>query len=120
MAGAFGAFAFAADEYPQRGTYSGWQTRPSYTEQTPLGANKTDVILMALGSSVLSFESVLTQARFNSIAALLGTVGTFTDFDTSPNSRSALLRNVNVLRWISNDDLTTSRKVRVRFDFIEQ
>lgn len=120
MAASFGAFVFAASEYPTpRRSYRGWIPRHRYDIGAMLGSTKDDVVDLGTGSKTLSFECIMTQARYDTVYALEGTSATFTDFDTSPNARTALLEHVTVTEWFDTSVLSNTRRVRVRWELRE-
>ena len=120
MAASFGSFVFAASEFPTpRQSYRGWRPRHRYDIGSMLGAAKDDVVDLGNGSKTLVFENIMTQARYDTAYALEGSSATFSDFDTVPNTRTALLEHVTVTDWFDTAVMTSSRRVRVRWEFRE-
>lgn len=118
MAASFGSFVFAASEYPTpRRSYRGWVPRHRYDIGAMLGSAEDDVVDLGTGSKILTFENIMTQARYDTAYALEGTRAIFSDFDTSPATRTAILEHVTISEWFDTAVLTDARRVRVRWEF---
>lgn len=91
----FGSFLFTRDEASLWDSDSFWNRSPSYARSRPLGSNSDNSVLMAIGSAERSFECYLSPSRFTTLEALVGTVGSFTDWDRPvPTTRNALLSRI--------------------------
>lgn len=110
----FGSFLFEREETAHFGTDVGWVNAPSFVRQRPLGGLADNVTLMAFASADRSFEQTFTQDRFNAFAALMGTVGLFTDWATPyPDSRQAELLEVTALEYQIRYDRRTGLSTRI-------
>lgn len=92
----FGSFQFhrSLGEVAIPDTDAGWQLQPTFQNERAIGAMTNVVTLMSYGSQERTFEILLTQDRLIQLQALVGTVGTFTDWPTAgrnPDVRQAVL-----------------------------
>ena len=120
----FGTFNFQRNERPIWGSDSGWNRKPSVSQQRPLGSAIDSIVTLAVGSSVRVFECYLTPARFATFQALMNSTADFTDWDRpTPTSISAYLHAVEqVDRTIQRtcDAGTDPKTVRVRVGLVSQ
>lgn len=123
----FGNFTFLHTEKPIWDTDPSWQNQLSYGRTLPLGANRPSIL--GLGSQAeRTFEVYMSPGRVALLSGLLGTVGTFVDWDRPvPTQRSAYLSAVNTSTNIATVDNkpgdptdTTQRRQRVRITLIAQ
>ena len=89
------SFTFRREEQPVPGTDTWWSRQAEVRRFRPLGTAVTDpdvVMRQSSGSAQRSFECWMDPDRFDTLAALTGSVDTFTDWGRpTPDSRSACL-----------------------------
>jgi len=119
MAG-FGGFTFTAEESPAPGADTGWATQLKLDRNTPLGAARDSIVTLGVGSATRAVELYLTLARYAALRALVNTVATFTDWEATPDARSAFLAAVNAVEYAGPWAGTAANTIRVRVELISQ
>ncbi|OGS01179.1 MAG: hypothetical protein A2V88_08850 [Elusimicrobia bacterium RBG_16_66_12] len=119
MAG-FGGFTYAADERPAPEADTGWVTALKLDRATPLGSARDSIVTLGVGSASRMFELYLTLARYAAHLALVNTVATFTDWEDTPDSRSAFLAGVTPVDYAGPWAGVAANTIRVRVELISQ
>lgn len=121
----FGGFRFLRNEQVLHVSDSGWSRNLALSQQKPLGSATDNIVTLAVGSAVRTFECYLTPSRFSTLEALVNTTALFTDWDRpTPDSRQAFLRRVNQVRrtdvrvCINNGG--TPNSIRARVELVSQ
>jgi hypothetical protein len=123
----FASFTFLHTERPIWDTDPGWQNTLSISRNLPLGAQRPTIL--NLGSQAeRSFDVWMSPARLAALSGLLGTTGTFVDWDRPlPGRRQAYLSGVSTTTNIATMDNrpgdptdTTQRRQRVRITLVAQ
>lgn len=124
----FGAFTFGVDEEPVADT--GWVYPRVLADITlPLGAARESIVYMnvpaggisgAVGSAKRTLEFYLTKAQQAALEALVNTTDVFSDWESTPQGKTALLASCESLNAVTGWYATTSQRRRVRIELIEQ
>lgn len=115
-----GGFTFATDEQPPPEADTGWVTTLKLDRVSPLGSAKDSIVTLAVGSATRAFEVWLTLARYATLAGLVNTVVSFTDWEAVPNTRNAFVAGVNPVDYSGPWSGETGNMVRVRVELVSQ
>lgn len=119
MAG-FGGFTFTAEEAPLPGRDSGWVRRPDIDQAAILGSSVDSVVALSARSAGRTFQLYMTPARLTALQAYQNTVATFTDWDSTPDARSALLTFAGAAQWATPTYGETDHRVLVEMELVSQ
>ena len=117
---AFGGFTFAAEEVPAPGRDTGWVRRPNIDQAAILGSAVDSVVALAARSAVRTVQMFLTPARLTTLQAYQNTVATLTDWNSTPEARSALLTFAGPAQWATPTYGETDHRVLVEIEFVTQ
>lgn len=124
----FGTFLFRSHdgEVPLEGSDSGWNLNLSVQSQRALGAVANTISVMAVGSQERQFDIMMTDARFQSLRAFVGTTAVFTGWalhKSTPDTFQAFLAAVraegSLVRMLCADGGEQFRR-RVHIELVSQ
>ncbi len=117
---AFGGFTFATEEEPLDGQDSGWLRRPRVDDTPLLGAAVDSHVVLSGGSYRRMFSLYMTPARLATLQAAENTTANFTDWDSTPDVRSAVLVSAQSANWATPSYGTAEHRVLVDVELRSQ